>query len=258
MLEHDGLRISIDARPVPADCSSQCKADIPDRRRAVRFAFWLSILALTAGCSPSYERGTLNDGRDGQTYKTVTIGDLEWMAQNINIGTAITGDQIPLDNGVIEKFAYDDDFSRFESEGGLYTWDEAMQYSREEGNQGICPVGWHLPTDAEWHAFELALSYFPFRCNPKRRGEGCVGAGSRVLPGGAAGFDARYIGTRLKAEERPAVFGYRGEYIRFWTSTEFDERRAIRRGSEKRRSTLDRDRYEKTWGYAVRCVRPST
>jgi len=34
--------------------------------------------------------------------------------------------------------------------GGLYQWDEAMQYSTTVGVQGICPTGWHLPADSEW------------------------------------------------------------------------------------------------------------
>jgi len=35
---------------------------------------------------------------------------------------------------------------------GLYDWNEAMQYSTTEGAQGVCPQGWHIPSDGEWCA----------------------------------------------------------------------------------------------------------
>ncbi len=39
--------------------------------------------------------------------------------------------------------------------GGLYHWHEMMAYSSIEGTQGICPDGWHLPTDNEWKTLEM-------------------------------------------------------------------------------------------------------
>jgi len=90
----------------------------------------------------------LIDSRDGQTYSTVHIGNQCWMAENLNIGTLITGAQ--TNNGTIERFCYDNSYSSCDIYGGLYQWDEMMQYSSLAGGQGICPWGWHLPTDEEW------------------------------------------------------------------------------------------------------------
>jgi uncharacterized protein (TIGR02145 family) len=71
------------------------------------------------------------------------------MAQNLNVGTMITpGDQ--TNNSVPEKYCYGDLESNCTIYGGLYQWDEAMQYVTTEGVQGICPTGWHLPADAEF------------------------------------------------------------------------------------------------------------
>ena len=53
-------------------------------------------------------------------------------------------------NGIIEKYCYDNDPVNCATYGGLYQWDEMMQYTTQQGTQGICPAGWHLPTDAEW------------------------------------------------------------------------------------------------------------
>ena len=90
------------------------------------------------------------DSRDGQSYNTVQIGTQCWMAENLNIGTRIDGSGNQTDNSTIEKYCYSDNTSNCDIYGGLYQWDEMMQYVTTEGVQGICPSGWHLPTDAEW------------------------------------------------------------------------------------------------------------
>jgi uncharacterized protein (TIGR02145 family) len=89
------------------------------------------------------------DKRDLRYYGRVRIGDQEWMAENLNIGSPIEIHQGQSDNKGIEKWCYD-----CISYGGLYTWFEAMNYgSADTGatghTQGICPVGWHIPTEKE-------------------------------------------------------------------------------------------------------------
>ncbi|MCK4980234.1 MAG: hypothetical protein KAS62_07550, partial [Candidatus Delongbacteria bacterium] len=97
---------------------------------------------------------TLFDPRNGQNYSTVQIGDQCWMAENLNIGTRIDGVDDPADNCIIEKYCYDNDNANCNTCGGLYSWDEMMQYDTTEGIQGICPPGWHIPTDDEWKILE--------------------------------------------------------------------------------------------------------
>ena len=92
----------------------------------------------------------LIDPRDGQIYSTVMIGDQIWMAENLNIGTRIDGVQDASDNGIIEKYCYENNESNCDVNGGLYTWYEMMEYTPIEGSQGICPDGWHIPADSEW------------------------------------------------------------------------------------------------------------
>ena len=96
----------------------------------------------------------LTDPRDGQTYTTVPIGGQCWMAENLNIGTMINSTEVMTDNATIEKYCYDNDPANCETYGGLYQWNEMMQYVTTEGTQGLCPTGWHLPTDAEWCTLE--------------------------------------------------------------------------------------------------------
>ncbi len=86
----------------------------------------------------------------GQVYNTVLIGTQCWMKENLNIGTRIDGSQDQTNNGIIEKYCYNDDDNNCTTYGGLYQWHEIMQYVTTEGTQGICPSGWHMPTNTEW------------------------------------------------------------------------------------------------------------
>ncbi len=97
------------------------------------------------------------DWRDGQNYQTVDIGDQCWMKENLNIGTRIEAPQMQADNSSIEKYCYNNDLANCDIYGGLYLWDEIMQYSTTPGSRGICPTGWHLPTDDEWTSLTTYL-----------------------------------------------------------------------------------------------------
>ena len=89
-----------------------------------------------------------------RTYKTVQIGEQCWMKENLNVGTMIPGKQPQVDNGIIEKYCFNNYTTNCDMHGGLYQWDEIMKYDTLEGIQGICPPGWHIPTDEEWKQLE--------------------------------------------------------------------------------------------------------
>ncbi len=89
-----------------------------------------------------------------QLYNTLQIGTQCWLKENLNVGAMIIGIQPQWNNGVIEKYCYDDDPANCNIYGGLYQWDEMMKYTTEPGTQGICPAGWHIPTDEEWKQLE--------------------------------------------------------------------------------------------------------
>ena len=107
-------------------------------------------------CSFNNCGDTLTDIRDGQKYPTVQIGTQCWMKKNLNIGaftpSVNTGSEHSdvSNNGIIEKYCYDNDQANCAIYGGLYDWNELMQYTTIEGTEGICPVGWHIPSDPEW------------------------------------------------------------------------------------------------------------
>ena len=92
----------------------------------------------------------------GQSYNTIKIGDQCWMRENLNIGTGLPSHDTLKNNDTIEKYCYKDLIANCEKYGGMYTWDELMNYS-DTTSQGICPNGWHVPTDADWTILEGAL-----------------------------------------------------------------------------------------------------
>lgn len=108
----------------------------------------------------------MTDGRDGKKYATIKLNGYMVMAQNLDYGTQVPGMK-STDNqsndGVEEKYCYNDSALYCERYGGLYQWAEALALpSRCNAescadlvdtvgfHRGICPPGWHLPGNAEW------------------------------------------------------------------------------------------------------------
>ena len=92
----------------------------------------------------------------GKTYNIKKIGTQCWFKENLDIGTQIQGNQNQTNNSTIEKYCYNNDPSKCNTYGGLYQWDELMNYSTVPGSKGICPDGWHIPTNSD---FGLIVSY---------------------------------------------------------------------------------------------------
>jgi len=89
----------------------------------------------------------------GELYNTVKIGDQCWMRQNLNIGIMLQSIDTLKNNDTIEKYCYQNDVTNCSKYGGLYTWNELMKYN-DTLNQGICPEGWHIPSDDDWKVLE--------------------------------------------------------------------------------------------------------
>lgn len=96
----------------------------------------------------------------GMTYRTVPIGDQCWLEKNLDAGVRITSPG-GRDDGRIEKYCHQDDSLNCRLYGGLYTWNEAMQYSVTPGSRGICPAGWHIPTSAEYRTLLVTVNQSP-------------------------------------------------------------------------------------------------
>jgi len=190
----------------------------------------------------------------GQVYNTVLIGTQCWLKENMNIGTRIIGSEEQTNNGMIEKYCNNDDDAKCAVYGGLYQWDEMMQYLTQQGIQGICPSadGWHIPSDAEWTALTDYLDVES-------------GAGGKMKEAGYAHWASPNTGATNESGFTALPGGYRhanGDFYNlafkglFWSSTEFFSDYAWSRilyyDSASVSSSFDSSKYR---GYSVRCLR---
>jgi uncharacterized protein (TIGR02145 family) len=134
---------------------------------------------------PFFCDSPLTDVRDNnKQYPTITLGTQCWMAANLNFGTWILSSSMQRDNCTVEKYCFNDIPSNCSTLGGLYQWDEMMQFETVEGIQGLCPPGWHIPSENEWSIlFGLYI------------GNGF--AGSPLKYSGYSGFNAFLNGIRF-------------------------------------------------------------
>ena len=131
-------------------------------------------------------KGTMKDSRDGQTYKTITIGDQTWMAENLNFlnpneRSFYTCPSPEIDGkcsndllNVYPSYCAYDNSSYCSKYGRLYFWSAAMDSAGNYSTnglgcgygvhckpkypvRGICPAGWHLPTEEEWKKLDTLV-----------------------------------------------------------------------------------------------------
>jgi uncharacterized protein (TIGR02145 family) len=174
------------------------------------------------------------------------------MAENLNIGTMIQGSNNMANNSIIEKYCYDNNAANCDVYGGLYQWKEMMQYVITPGAQGLCPTGWHLPSDANW----FDLIYFLG-----------AGAGGNMKETGtthwfspntgatnSSGFTALGAGYR-NTNDRPVKFFNLRAYGVFWSSTEYSASTAGFWQLHNREATILYSSASKgNYGLSVRCL----
>jgi len=178
----------------------------------------------------------LLDSRDGTYYNTVEINGQCWMAENINIGTMIQGTTNPSDNGIIEKYCYSDNPGLCDTYGALYHWSEVMQYNYTEGTQGLCPEGWHVPTNAEWTTLVNSTG-------------GPNSAGAHLVQGGDSGFEALMAGYR-EPQLSGYPFAFIGSKTYFWTSNNGVDRYIINNDPHVYTETTN-----SAFGFSIRCIK---
>jgi uncharacterized protein (TIGR02145 family) len=194
----------------------------------------------------------------GQIYTTVQIGNQCWLAENLNVGTMVDTLQDQTDNGVIEKYCYQDDPANCAIYGGSYQWGEALQYQNGASDssspnpafsghvQGICPGGWHIPTRAEFdtllHKENLSGNALKAIGQGLANGKGTNTSGFSALMGGFRQWTGAWHG-----------FGYDPQ---FWTISEV----APTQGyflwlSYNTVDTFTLDGWHKSAGMSIRCVK---
>jgi len=201
----------------------------------------------------------INDVRNGKIYNTVLIGTQCWLKENMDIGTLINGGQDQTNNSIIEKWCYNDLESNCAVYGGLYQWDESMQYDTTSGVQGICPSGWHFPTDSEWKILEgIADSQYGVG-NPIWNQEGMRGFDAGKNLKSTSGWNNNGNGldiygfTGLAGGYYYGGFDLLGGWTYFWTSSQKDPNGKWCRGLTG--DQVYRTANSKGVGFCVRCLK---
>lgn len=176
----------------------------------------------------NYVKGTATIG--GRTYKTIKIGQQEWMAQNLNYDVGYG------------CYCYENKQPNCNKYGKLYTWAAAKLAAAEI-------IGWHLSSDTEWTQLENLLGgssnagkKLKSTSGWKNSGNGTNSSGFSALAGGY-----RYGGGRFCLDM--------GSYVGFWTASTGSSSRAWRRYLSCDDSEVSRDNDYEDSGYSVRLVR---
>jgi len=193
---------------------------------------------------------------DGNSYATIAICSQCWMRQNLRVGRfrgAVQGGM--SDDGLVDKYCPDDVEARCAGEGGLYEWGEVMGWSRTPRARGLCPTGWHVPTDEEWMTLEMALGMTRGEANTRGLSRG-TDQGDQLRVGGGSGFDALMVGGFFQASPAPYDFVDDGTGAYFWTSTStLTAGNAWARIIRSSSSGVTRSVYPQVDAYSVRCLR---
>lgn len=197
---------------------------------------FIGLFLSFASSGVSGNENSFTDPRDDKTYKTVTIGNQVWMAENL---------AFKPDSG--NYWMYCNSRSNLAKYGYLYDWQTA---------RNVCPTGWHLPSDEEWTELTEYLGGESV-AGGKLKATGTIkertglwhdpntGAsnetGFTALPGGG-----RYSNGR---------FGDVGDIGYWWSSIDAFPYGAGGRGMLYDYSLLHRNLGDKEFGFSVRCVR---
>ena len=191
----------------------------------------------------------LTDSRDGQSYRTVKIGNQEWMAENLNYETA-------------NSYCSPSNCTKY---GRLYTWAAAMDSAGSWSTngkgcgygktcsptypvRGVCPTGWHLPTMAEFETLFTAVG-----------GSSTAGTKLKSTTGwnsGGNGTDA-YSFSALPAGSRYNYKDYssEGNFAFFWSSSENGSNIAYFMGLYYSYDHAYLNYHYKDNGLSVRCIK---
>jgi len=183
----------------------------------------------------------------------LAIGIQVWAKANLNVGTMVPGTlgQPNLTNqtndALPEKYCYLNDPANCTTYGGLYQWNEAMQYVTTEGAKGICPVGSHIPTDNDWKILEMQLGMSQIQADAINwRG---TDQGTQLNSGGTSGLNIPLAGDRAD----DGAFYYLSSYTFLWSSS-VPSATAWGRTLGSVKATVSRNAYDKASGFSVRCL----
>ena len=236
------------------------------------YGYELSFTTVNSPGQPCSGAATVTD-IDNNTYNTVQIGNQCWMKENLRTTRYANGTSIPLgtSTSTITSYRYnpDNDANIVPIYGYLYNWPAVMHgasssSSNPSGVQGICPNGWHVPSDAEWTQLtDYVGSQTQYQCNNSsdniakalasttgwNSSSNTCAVGNNPISNNATGFSALPAGFYSGYD-----YGF-GLYAAFLSATEFDDYFAYFRDLFYDNANVFRSYFNKSYGFSVRCVR---
>ncbi|MCK5137396.1 MAG: hypothetical protein KAR19_16550 [Bacteroidales bacterium] len=215
---------------------------------------------------------------DDNIYQIVTIGDQIWMQENLKVTHYSDGTEIQLVESVSEWDAliqtdkaycwYDNNSSNGNTYGALYTWGAAMNgASSSTANpsdvQGVCPKGWHLPSDDEWKQLEMYLGMSQEEADKYSAYRG-TDEGGKLKETGTTHWSSPNTGatnesgfTALPAGRRTntGIFVNLTTHTEFWTTSQNNSNDAWYHSLNYNYEQVYRGDHYKNTGLSVRCVK---
>ena len=258
------------------DLNADTYINILDIVMLVDWVLHPELVGCTNLCAGNYDPEALyDDGScigdmaadyDGNCYETVQIGGQLWMAENLKVTHYRNGESIP---NVTGNFAWDNlttgaycEYAN--SSDNVATYGRLYNGYAVDDDRGLCPAGWHVPTDEEYMELEMALgmSWEEAQDTVYRgtdQGSQLAGRADLWSDGelennaefGTSGFSALPGGYRLYY----GVFSNKGYNAYFWSSTEYYSIYAWVRVLSYYNSAVYRNFTTKPYGFSVRCVR---
>jgi uncharacterized protein (TIGR02145 family) len=210
---------------------------------------------------------TFTDSRDGQEYKQTKIGDQCWMAENLaylpSVNMVGVGSEDNSSGKYYYVYGYDDTnvseakaTENYDIYGVLYNWNAVMDgasssSSNPSGVQGVCPDGWHVPSDEEWAELENYVS--------NDGHSGSVGTALKSTSGwddnGNGTDDYGFSGLPVGSRGSYGYFNSIGQGGDWWSATVYSTDYAWYRSINYSNEAFSLNIFDKDYGFSVRCLR---
>ncbi len=210
---------------------------------------------------------------DGNVYNTVQIGEQCWMRENLRTTHYSDGTAIAYGSTSSTTTAYryypNNSYSNVATFGYLYNWKAVMCNSSSSdaipsGVQGICPNGWHVPSDAEWMQLIDYVGLSGYGCENNNSNiakalaattgwyssSNSCAVGNNQSANNTTGFSALPAGSHFGSS-----FNGSGTNAYFWSSTEYSSSDAYYRRLGNKIAYVTSNYRNKGYGYSVRCLR---
>jgi uncharacterized protein (TIGR02145 family) len=206
------------------------------------------------------DTGNFTDLRDLQTYPYITLGRQVWMAKNLNFDT--------LDG--TGSWCYENQASNCNLYGRLYNWSTSLALpascnstacsaSIQSPHRGLCPSGWHVPSDEEWKTMEVFAGMSQAQADStgyRGTDQGTMLKANSSLwstntGSDSFGFSALPGGLRSATDS----FAFEGTFAQWWTATEAGASLGQRRYIYADLPTIHRQNLNKYGGNSLRCIR---